>query len=146
VAGYSGTPLVKKLGIAPGHRVVVLGAEASFTTGLELPERVELATKLPGGGLCDVLMLFVSKRAELDERFAKLAAKVKPDGAIWVAWPKASARKRHRLDSDMSENAVRAVILPLGYVDNKVAAIDDIWSGLRCVLRVENRPKREPAQ
>jgi hypothetical protein len=90
-------------------------------------------------------MLFVSKRAELDGRFAKLAAKVKPDGAIWVAWPKASARKRHQMDSDMNEDAVRAVILPLGYVDNKVAAIDDIWSGLRCVLRVENRPKRERA-
>lgn len=140
MAGYSGTPLLKKLGIKPAQRVLLLAAPEGFTQQLGLPDDVELSTALRGTALFDVVLLFTQQRAELGKRFPTVAARTQPAGGIWVAWPKASARKRAGIASDMTEDAVRAVILPLGYVDNKVAAIDDIWSGLRCVLRLSNRP------
>jgi hypothetical protein len=139
MTGYSGTPLSKKLGIKAGQRLLVLGGPARFTQDLDLPEDVQLSTALRGSAAFDVVILFVEQRALLETTFPKLAARTKSAGAIWAAWPKASAKKRLALNSDMTEHAVRAVILPLGYVDNKVAAIDDTWSALRCVLRLENR-------
>lgn len=138
MAGYSGTPLIRKLGIKPGHAVVILGAPEGFIETLGLPGEVEPSTTLRRREL-DVVLWFPTQRAELARRFSSVAAKMKPAGAIWIAWPKATARKLHAIDSDMNENAVREVILPLRYVDNKVAAIDEIWSGLRCVLRREHR-------
>jgi hypothetical protein len=144
MAGYSGTPLPRKLGIKPGHRVIAIGAPASFVDALVLPERAQLHSHASGRSKCDVMLLFVTRRADFEAKFSKLAAKVAVAGGIWVAWPKATAKKMHRLDSDMTENVIREVVIPLGYVDNKVCAIDETWSGLRCVLRLEHRPKKHP--
>lgn len=98
-------------------------------------ETTEAKTRFSGRGSYDLILLFVKSRAELEQRFAKLATCLTPAGAIWVAWPKKASKVR----TDMTEGAVREVALPLGLVDNKVCAIDDVWSGLRCVIRKENR-------
>jgi hypothetical protein len=133
MAGYSGTPLAKKLGIQPGHHVVLLGAPKGFAETLEPLPPVELATALRAAA--DVVVLFVTARADLEKKFAGVVAKLHPAGGFWVAWPK----KASKVPTDMTEDVVRAVALPRGLVDNKVCAIDDVWSGLRLVIRKENR-------
>jgi hypothetical protein len=138
MAGYSGTPLPRKLGIKQGDRIALLGAPQGFADGLELPERVTARAAL-GKTPLDLVLLFVRTRAELAAAWNKATAGLTPAGALWVAWPKKSARAI--IPSDMTEDFVREVALPSGWVDNKVCAIDDVWSGLRCVLRVENRPQ-----
>jgi hypothetical protein len=138
MAGYSGTPLPRKLGIKEGNRIALLGAPKGFADGLELPDGVRAATTL-GKSPLDLALLFVRTRAELAATWKKVTGGLTPEGALWVAWPKKSARAI--IPSDMTEDFVREVALPTGWVDNKVCAIDDVWSGLRCVLRVENRPK-----
>jgi hypothetical protein len=136
MAGYSGTPLHKKLGIGEGHRVAILRAPDSFAETLgELPD----AVKILGAGKSevDVVILFVRTRAEFEKSFGAAAARLHPKGGLWIAWPK----KASKIATDMNENVAREVILPAGLVDNKVCAIDDVWSGLRFVIRVENRPR-----
>jgi len=143
-AGYSGTPLARKLGIKEGHRVAVLHAPPDFVDGLALPPGARVLGRL-GRGPLDLVVLFVRMRGELEDSFGAVAQHLTPEGSLWVAWPKTAARKRLGIASDMTEDTVRAVAFPHGFVDVKVCAIDEVWSGLRCVLRVENRPKVQKA-
>jgi hypothetical protein len=131
MAGYSGTPLVEKLGIRPGHAVLLVHPPAAFS--FELPEGVTVRTRTRGH--VDVAMVFVVHRRDLERRIAALGHAIAPDGALWVAWPK----KASRVPTDMTENVVRDVALPLGLVDVKVAAVDDVWSGLKLVWRLSAR-------
>jgi hypothetical protein len=135
MAGYSGTPLAKKLGIKPGHTVVVTGVvPASFEPSLELPEGARMFRQLRPAPV-DVVVYFVEKVADLEDRMGKLLARLHPAGGFWVAWPKKASRR----PTDITEDVVRRIGLAGGLVDNKVCAIDDVWSGLRLVVRVENR-------
>ena len=141
MAGYSGTPLPQKLGIKSGHRVALLEAPAGFakkTLG-KLPADVETTASLAGKQPFDVVVLFVSAQKELVARFDDVVAKMDPAAGFWVAWPK----KASGVATDMTEDVVRNLALEKGLVDNKVCAIDETWSGLRVVIRVENRPKKK---
>jgi hypothetical protein len=135
VAGYSGTPLPKKLGIKEGARLALVGAPAGFveSTLVPLPDEVELRARARGP--LDVIVFFTKSRAELERRFGKLASALEPAGALWVAWPKRSSG----VATDLDENVLREVGLPQGLVDTKVCAVDDTWSGLKFVIRKENR-------
>ena len=136
MAGYSGTPLPKKLGIKEGARIALVGAPAGFERTLgRLPDEVELRARARGP--LDLIVFFTTSRRELERRFAKLAAALDPAGALWIAWPKRSSG----VETDLTEDALRDVGLPAGLVDNKVCAIDETWSGLRFVIRLENRPR-----
>jgi DUF3052 family protein len=134
-AGYSGTPLVKKLGIKPGMRVAVLGGPEDFVSDTlgQLPEDVAVARRL--GASKDIVIFFTTQRAALAERLEALRAAIAPDGMIWVAWPK----KASKVPTDITEDVVREVVLPTGLVDVKVCAIDATWSGLKIVIRKELR-------
>jgi hypothetical protein len=137
MAGYSGTPLPKKLGIKAGARLLLLDAPRGFVKMLApLPEGVHPVRRL--GEQHDVILLFVRERRRLEERIAALQAALAPSGGLWIAWPK----KASGVATDITEDALREVGLPRGLVDNKVCAIDETWSGLRFVLRKELRPKR----
>jgi hypothetical protein len=131
-AGYSGTPQLTKLGIVPGVRLRLLGADPDWSFAQPL-EDVEVVDEGP----CDVALVFVRALVELDAlvRWGEL---VYPSGAVWVAWP----RKATGHVSEVDENAIRDAALAVGMVDVKVAAIDDDWSGLKIVWRKENRTGR----
>jgi hypothetical protein len=135
VAGYSGTPLPQKLGIKPGARVAVVSAPAGFleSTLQPLPNEVEMRSRARGP--LDVLVFFTKRRAELERRFDNLVKALDRAGALWVAWPKGTSG----VPTDLTENTVRDIAVPKGLVDTKVAAIDDVWSGLKLVIRLENR-------
>jgi hypothetical protein len=134
MAGYSGTPLATKLGIKDGHRVGLLNAPDGFVALLEpLPPDVELVAGVRSRR--DVVVAFVRRRSEIESKLTAMTRAIFPDGAIWIAWPKRASK----LPTDVTEDVVRAVALPTGLVDNKVCAIDDTWSGLRLVVRRENR-------
>jgi hypothetical protein len=136
MAGYSGTPLATKLGIKPRHLVALVRAPPEFEQTLgDLPEGVRVQTGLAGKAPLDVIVAFVTKRAELERQLAALRRRMAPACGLWIAWPK----KASGVATDMSENVVREVALPTGLVDNKVCAIDDTWSGLRLVIRLEHR-------
>ena len=136
MAGYSGTPLPKKLGIKPGQRVALLHAPEGFDSVLgELPDGV--AVRRSARGPLDVIVSFSDSKRELRRRFATLARALDPAGGLWIAWPKRAAG----IPTDLDGNVVREVGLAHGLVDNKVCAIDETWSGLRFVVRVEDRPK-----
>ena len=136
MAGYSGTPLDRKLGIAAGQRLLVVGGPDGFVgSTLTLPDGVDVLAARSRGPV-DVVIVFVTARADLAARLPKLLSRLVPDGSVWVAWPKKAAK----VPTDMTEDVVRDVALPLGVVDNKVCAIDETWSGLRLVVRKENRP------
>jgi hypothetical protein len=138
MVGYSGTPLPQKLGIKPGHRVALLAAPPRFARVLgKLPAEVSVASALAGRAAFDVIVLFVTQRAELLRRFRATAQRLTPSGGFWVAWPK----KASGVTTDVTENVVRALALETGLVDNKVCAIDETWSGLRNVVRLADRPK-----
>lgn len=134
-AGYSGTPLPRKLGIKPGDRVGLLQAPAGFRDLLgELPPDVQVRARLRGP--LDVILFFTTSRRELGRRIDALRRALDPAGGLWIAWPKRASG----VSTDMTEDVVRAVALPLGLVDNKVAAIDQTWSALRLVVRLRDRP------
>jgi hypothetical protein len=138
MAGYSGTPLAKKLGINEGHVVGVVAEPAGFADLLEpLPPGVQLVNGVRSRR--DVVVMFARQRREIESKLAALTKAIFPDGAIWIAWPKKSAAKQLGIATDITEDTVREVALPTGLVDNKVCAIDEIWSGLRLVVRRENR-------
>jgi Protein of unknown function (DUF3052) len=133
-AGYSGTPLPKKLGIKEDARVALVGAPPEAAELIApLPTGVELRTQLRSEA--DVIVFFARRRRELEQRFDALVAKLERDGSLWVAWPKRTSG----IETDMTENIIREVALPRGLVDTKVCAISDVWSGLRLVRRRENR-------
>jgi hypothetical protein len=141
-AGYSGTPLPRKLGVKEGHRVALLREPDGFRATLgELPDGVHVTTRAsvprnsPTGGNLDVIVAFFTRRAELEKRLRPLMDAMDVDGALWVSWPKRSSG----VETDITEDTLREVGLPLGLVDNKVCAIDETWSGLRLVYRKENR-------
>jgi hypothetical protein len=135
MAGYSGTPLPRKLGIKEGHRVAFPHAPAGFDELVRpLADGVSVRTRIRGP--LDVIVFFTRRRAELERRFDALSGALEPDGSLWIAWPKRSSG----VATDMTEDVVREVALPSGLVDNKVCAIDETWSGLRLVYRLENRP------
>ena len=133
-AGYSGTPLPQKLGIKDGHRVAVISAPPPFALGV-LPTGVTLYRSLAGKAMLDVLVVFVTRRAELVTRITSCRPRMQPAAGLWIAWPK----KASRMATDITEDTVREVALPTGLVDNKVCAIDETWSGLRLVIRKELR-------
>jgi len=136
MAGYSGTPLPKKLGIQEGHRVALVHAPAGFEKTLgDLPPAVALQAGLTGSMPFDVILVFVTRRADLERQLAALRRRMDPAAGLWVAWPK----KASRVPTDMTEDVVREIALPTGLVDNKVCAIDETWSGLRLVIRLEHR-------
>jgi hypothetical protein len=136
VAGYSGTPLPKKLGIAAGSAIALLGAPKDFAGTLgALPPGVTTANSLRGSRSFDVIVFFPSSRAELERRFVQLASRITQAGGLWIAWPKKSSG----VASDFGEDTVRATAIAAGLVDNKVCAIDEVRSGLRCVIRKANR-------
>jgi hypothetical protein len=138
MAGYSGTPLPKKLGIKPAHRLAVFNAPDGFLQTLgDLPEAVEVLTEFSGGPALDVIVFFTKELSDLSKRFKAIAKKLAPAGGFWIAWPK----KASGVATDLTEDIIRAVGLDAGLVDNKVCAIDETWSGLRFVIRVQDRPK-----
>jgi hypothetical protein len=135
MAGYSGTPLPRKLGIKPGHRVLALGAPDGFveqTLG-ELPDGVAVGRQ--GRGTADVIVSFHERRAELARRMPKLRGLMDPAAGLWIAWPKRASK----VPTDLTEDVVRELALANRLVDNKVCAIDDTWSGLRLVIRLTDR-------
>ena len=138
MAGYSGTPLARKLGVRPGDSLALLGAPDGFAID-DLPPGVDVRLRVAPAR--DVIVSFHTRRADLARRLPVLMRALAADGGLWVAWPKRASG----MDTDITEDVVREVALPTGMVDNKVCAIDDIWSGLRLVLRRELRPGRTTA-
>jgi hypothetical protein len=129
-AGYSGTPLARKLGFKPGFAVAYVDAPEGFPALLgALPEGVTVRRRLRGP--LDLVVCFVTARRALERRLPALRGALAPAGMLWVAWPKRSSG----VDTDMTEDVVRDVALPTGLVDTKVCAIDATWSGLRLVVR-----------
>ena len=138
MAGYSGTPLPKKLGMKDGHRVAGVGAPDDFEETLGAMPAVAMQAGLAGAAPLDVIVLFVRRRAELEKKLPQVRKRMADDAGFWVAWPK----KASGVATDMTEDVVRAVALPTGLVDNKVCAIDETWSGLRLVIRLTERAKK----
>ncbi len=133
-AGYSGTPLPQKLGIKPGHRVALLGAPDGFEPLLDpLPDGVDLLSR--AAKKMDLVLAFVTTYAELARKVPPLGDAIRPAGSLWIAWPKRASG----VPTDITEDSIREVALPLGLVDNKVCAVTDVWSGLRLVWRKELR-------
>ena len=132
MAGYSGTLLPRKLGLKPRAAARVIASPMDYA---ELLGAIPDGVTFDADGALDFVHLFVTERAELQEQLEQLKDEIKPNGMIWVSWPKKSAR----IPTDITEDVIREVALPMGLVDVKVAAITDIWSGLRLVIRKENR-------
>jgi hypothetical protein len=130
MAGYSGTPLPKKLGIKPGLTVVTNNAPTNYRRLLgTTPEGVTFSDRLkPDSSFVHV---FIKKRSELENRLFVLREKIADTGTVWVSWPKKSSG----VPTDVTEDVVRAVALPLGFVDVKVCAVDETWSGLKLMVR-----------
>jgi hypothetical protein len=134
VAGYSGTPLVRKLGIKEGHRVSFPGAPDSFGDLLgQLPPGVIVKSR--ASGPLEVIVFFTKRRAELEQRLPALRKALDHAGGLWIAWPKRSSG----VETDLTEDLVRELGLANRLVDNKVCAIDETWSGLRLVIRLRDR-------
>ena len=135
-AGYSGTPLPKKLGIKPGHRVALLDAPSGLRDAIApSTEAVEIVDTVRDEPL-DVILLFVTSVRAIAQRFASAATALRPAGGLWVCWPK----KASGVITDLTEDVIRGVGLAAGLVDNKVCAVDATWSGLRFVYRLKDRP------
>jgi hypothetical protein len=134
-AGYSGTPLAQKLGVKDGHLVLLDRLPAGLD--LALPPTATVVRRLRAG--LDLTVTFHSHRDTLAARLPALFEHTVTNGTVWVCWPKQAAVKRLGLDSDLSDNAVRAVGLELGWVDVKVAAISEVWSGQKFVRRSADR-------
>ena len=138
-AGYSGTPLFKKLGIKLGTEVAMINAPANFEALLQgLPLDVALARELTSQPTWDVIILFAASAKQLHRSFPACQKRLNTAGGLWLAWPKRASG----METDLNEGIVRDFALESGLVDNKVCAIDDSWSGLRFVVRLKDRPKR----
>jgi hypothetical protein len=137
--GYSGTPLQKKLGIKVGMSIALLNAPPDIDTVLgELPDGVTTSRRLTGHR--DLVLIFITRQVDLASRLASLTAAIAPNGRIWVAWPKRASK----IDTDMTEDVIRDIVLPSsGLVDVKVCAIDQVWSGLKLVIRKTARRASE---
>jgi hypothetical protein len=130
---YSGTPLPRKLGIREGSRVLLVSPPPRFTLG-QLPPGAEVLRR--AGGTLDVVVLFATRRSELDRRFTALAGALDPAGRLWVAWPKKAAK----VQTDLTFDVVQEAGLSAGLVDNKSASLDQIFQGLQFVYRLKDRP------
>jgi hypothetical protein len=138
MAGYSGTPLAQKLGLKAGARLGLMSAPKGFARTLgALPPGVTTSDATRGSSELDVMVCFASSRAELVRMLPKAHKRLHPSGGLWICWPK----KASGVASDVTENDVRNLGLAAGLVDNKVCAVDQTWSGLRLVVRLEDRPK-----
>ena len=136
MAGYSGTPLVKKLGIKSGFTIAFVHPPTGFVQGLDLPSDT-ITGSIRSRKPVDFILLFVKSRHELATKFSVCSAKLKPDGMLWVSWPK----KASGVKTDLTDNVVRELGLSEGLVDVKVCAVDEVWSGLKFVFRLKDRPK-----
>jgi len=134
MAGYSGTPLAKKLGIKESSTLLPLHAPDGYRALLDpLPHSVRFA-KAPGAGV-DIAHLFVTRTSDLASELRRLRDALRSDAAVWVSWPKKSSK----VPTDVTEDVIREVALPMGFVDVKVCAVDEVWSGLKLVVRVAHR-------
>lgn len=134
MAGYSQTPLVKKLGLKEGNQFYVSGSPIDYSALLGgLPDQVVQKSRL--GKNLDFIHYFTKSQKDLEAFIPKALNSIKRDGMVWISWPKKSSK----IISDINEDTVRSVALPTGLVDVKVCAIDDIWSGLKLVIRKELR-------
>jgi hypothetical protein len=134
MAGYSGTPLPKKLGIKEGFQVLAMGAPEDYRRLLEpLPPSVRFVSKANQD--TDVAHIFSTRKSQLSKALAVFRNKLGPAAVVWVSWPKKSAK----VPSEITEDVIRELALPLGFVDVKVCAIDEVWSGLKLVVRKELR-------
>ena len=135
-AGYSGRPLVEKLGIKAGQRIAIVGAPSDFAVTLgKLPAGVRRARELRAP--IDVIVYFVRSGVELTRRLASAKRALTPAGMLWICWPKRASG----IETDLNDNIVREVGLGAGLVDVKVCAVDAVWSGLKFVYRLRDRPK-----
>lgn len=133
-AGYSGTPLARKLGIKESSVVLLIDAPQGYLQLLDpLPQGVAFKSRASQG--IDIAQVFVTRREDLARQLASLRSKLRTDAAVWVSWPKKSAK----VPTNVTEDTIREVALPLGFVDVKVCAVNDIWSGLKLVVRKELR-------
>jgi hypothetical protein len=134
--GYSGTPLAKKLGLKSPMALLAIDAPKEYRSWLgDLPDGVTIGAtaKRP----LSAVHVFAMKRAALERQLAELRAQIQPGGFVWVSWPK----KASKVDTDITEDTIRGIALPLGFVDIKVCAVSDVWSGLKLVIRKASRPK-----
>jgi hypothetical protein len=132
--GYSGTPLAKKLGYKSFHHAVLVDAPADYLTMVEpLPEGVVFQGAVTHA--TDLVHLFATEREKLARHLGALRKKLKPEASVWASWPKKSAK----VATDITEDVIRQVALPLGFVDVKVCAVSEVWSGLKLVVRKELR-------
>ena len=138
MAGYSSTPLAKKLGIKEGSRIGLVNAPKGFEDYLgELPDNAQFVSRLTNS--LDIILLFVLTERALARDFSKLSKKLKSNGMIWIAWPKKSSG----VTTDLAFENVQRIGLDAGLVDVKICAIDDTWSGLKFVYRLKDRPSLE---
>lgn len=133
MAGYSGMPLPKKLGLAPGMRICALACDDY--PALVGATALDLAMQAKPDAGTDLAHLFATRRSELEAWLPKLRRSLRPDATVWVSWPK----KASNVATDIVEGTIREVALPLGFVDVKVCAVDEAWSGLKLVVRKELR-------
>ena len=133
-AGYSGTPLARKLGFKAGTHAHLIGAPPALLDWLApLPEGVVFDARV--GAATDLVHLFTAERRVLQQQLTRLRSLLRPDAAVWVSWP----RKASKVATDITEDTIREVALPLGFVDIKVCAVSEVWSGLKLVIRKELR-------
>ena len=138
MAGYSGTPLAQKLGFKEGFRAALVNAPKNFEKELgALPANVEIFVENLRQPL-DLVVLFTDSQRNLKREFPRLAQKLRSNGMLWISWPKRSSG----VATDLSENIIREIGLDAGLVDVKVCAVNDIWSGLKFVYRLKDRPSR----
>ena len=134
MAGYSGKPLAQKLGISPNLNVVLINAPTNYHKLLgKLPDRVRFSIRVTTNSR--FVHFFTRRRGELENELKRLRTKLADNGTLWISWPKKSSG----VATDITEDVIRDVALPLGFVDVKVCAVDDIWSGLKMMIRRENR-------
>jgi hypothetical protein len=135
-AGYSGTPLAKKLGLAPGMRLLVRGAPPEYAAWIApAPEGLVITARAAAPAAAHI---FVTERADLEKQLKTLRPALLETGFVWISWPK----KASKVPTTITEDVIRAVALPMGYVDVKVCAVSETWSGLKLVIRVSERGKR----
>ncbi len=132
MSGYSNTPLVKKLGINPGDRIMFCNAPTGYRNLLGPTHAVEVSERV---GDIDFIQIFTNKKSDYQKRLKQCKSQIKKDGMIWVSWPK----KASKVETDLDENDIREFALEEGLVDVKVAAIDEVWSGLKLVYRKKDR-------
>lgn len=132
MAGYSATPLLKKLGIKENSKLLLVNAPGNYFTLLE----ADISHQLTGNMQeADLFHVFAQNKDDLEKQFTNIIALAKKDAAIWISWYKKAAK----IPTDITEDVIRSIVLPLGWVDVKVCAVSDVWSGLKIVKRLENR-------